>query len=207
MSSGTRELLTILLGLAFAGRLIWLAEFLFLSISKKTKPWWKQVLEDTLLPARARGNAEQTLQRFNLYFTHQVAAYTLGGLALTAWSILLSMEPSTSYDRFALAMLGLTVVFGFGSSVLFRAAGGEMTRMGYESGLAIGSLSLVFAMAALLMQTFRTTPVEWLVWIGSCILVFRDLVEAFRQMQITAGVMSPAQIVQTPADTADSAPA
>jgi hypothetical protein len=193
MSSDTRVLLTILLGVAGAGRLVWLAEFLILSLRRKTQAWWKQVLEDTLLPKKARGNPEQALQRFNLYFTHQVAAYTLGGLALTAWSILLAMHPSTPSNRFALAMLGLTVIFGFGSSVLFRAAGGEMTRMGYESGLAIGSLSLVFAMAALILETFRASWLEWLVWIASCILVLRDVIEAFRQMQITKDIFPPAK--------------
>jgi hypothetical protein len=196
MSSGTRVLLAVLLGLAAAGRLAWLVQFLILSILRKKKKWWTQLLEDTLLPEKARGNPEQALQRFNLYFTHQVAAYTLGGLALAAWSILLVMHPSTPSDRFALAMLGLTVFFGFGSSVLFRAAGGELTRMGYESGLAIGSLSLVFAMAALFLQTFHASWLEWLVWIASCILVSRDLVETFRQMQITNGSFPPGAKMQ-----------
>jgi hypothetical protein len=179
--------------------LVWIGQFLFLSISRKRQSWWKQLLADTRLPEKARGNKEQSLQRYGLYFTHQVAAYTLGGLALTAWSILLAMHSSTSSDRFALAMLGLTVVLVFGSSVLFRAAGGEMTRMGYESGLAIGSLSLVFAMAALLLQTFSASWLKWPVWIVAGILVLRDLVETFRQMQITAGIFpSAAKQVQPP---------
>ena len=190
MNETTRIYLTVLLALAVGGRAIWLGQFTLLAGIRAKRPYWKNFVAATLLPEKARGNAEQALGRFNLYFTHQVAAYTLGGLALTAWSILLATHPSSSSSRFALAMLSITVVSGFGASVLFRAAGGELTRMGYESGLAIGSLSLVFAMAALLLQTFHAAWLVWPVWIGGFFLVARDLVEAYRQMQLTSKAMA-----------------
>jgi hypothetical protein len=168
-------------GLAVFFRLVWIIAFFILSLARRRQAWWKQLLHDALLPIGARGNADQALQRYNLYFTHQVAAYTLGGLALAAWAILLAVHV---HGDFTLAMLGITVVVAFGSSIMFRAAGGELTRMGYESGLAIASLSLVFAMASLLIRTFGSGW-NWLAYVLGAILVLRDIAETIQQMKLT----------------------
>jgi hypothetical protein len=182
MTSVTEDFLIAIWGLAAFFRVIWIIAFFVISFTRRRQVWWKQLLRDALLPIGARGSAEQAMQRYNLYFTHQVAAYTLGGLALAAWAILLSIHDV--HDHFTLAMLGVTVVVAFGSSIMFRAAGGELTRMGYESGLAIASLSLVFAMASLLIRTFGSGW-NWLVYAVGAVLVLRDVAETVQQMKLT----------------------
>lgn len=182
MTSATEDFLLAIWSLAVFFRSVWIITFFILSLARRRQAWWKQLLHDALLPIGARGNAEQAMQRYSLYFTHQVAAYTLGGLALAAWTILLAIHGVQGH--FSLAMLGITVVVAFGSSIMFRAAGGELTRMGYESGLAIASLSLVFAMASLLIRTFGSGW-NWLVYVVGAILVLRDVAETIQQIKLT----------------------
>jgi hypothetical protein len=137
-----RIFLAIVIGFAAVVRLAWFAEFAFLSVRRCHPPGhgvWKRLKDDALLPPKLHGSREQQEERYDLFKTHQVAAYTLGGLALATWSILASRP---SVDRFALAMLVGTVLTSIGSAMLFRAAGGELTRMGYESGLSIAGLTL-----------------------------------------------------------------
>jgi hypothetical protein len=176
------------LGIGFAAvvRLAWFAEFAFLSVRRSHPPdhdAWKRLKADALLPPSLRGSREQQEKRYDLFKTHQVAAYTLGGLALATWSILASRP---SVDRFALAMLAVTVLISVGVATLFRAAGGELTRMGYESGLSIAGLTLVAAMISLALQTFQSALLTRLaVFALVPLLLVRDVFDARQQMRLT----------------------
>jgi hypothetical protein len=181
-----RLFLAIGIGFAAVVRLAWFADFVFLSVRRSHPPnhgVLKRLKADALLPPGLHGSEEQQVERYDLFKTHQVAAYTLGGLALAAWSILASRP---SIDRFALTMLAATVLISIGSAMLFRAAGGELTRMGYESGLSIASLSLVAAMISLALQTLQGALLTKLAVFALAPLLFvRDVSDTRQQMLLT----------------------
>jgi hypothetical protein len=191
-------LLAMLLITVALARIIWFVLFAALSFSH-AKPTGahrliarvRQLRFDARKPKAVRETEDQNVARFGLFFNHQVAAYTLGGLALTAWSILVATQQTqTKAQRFSLAMLGITVVVSIGVSVLCRSPGTEMTRMGYESGLAVSSLALLFAMGFLLLGTFPGSWLRWVVAGFAILLSFRDVVETIIQMKVTATLFS-----------------
>ena len=200
MSDHTRTVFIVLLAISAAVRLFWILEFCILSIKrrKKSVKLVEQLVKDSLLPASQHGNTEQAANRFNLYFTHQVAAYTLGGLALTAWAILMTNKSLTHPERFTLGFLAITVLTATCAAVLFRSPGGEFSRMGYESALAIAGFSLALGTATLVLDSFSIPWVKWIFVVGAALLGMRDWVQTYREMQLTCS-MFPKTGTQSPA--------
>ena len=153
--------------IASVGRLAWFAQFGVLSVRKRPSGTGriKQLRSDALLPAQMRGSTESQEARYELYKTQQTAAFTLGTLALAAWTILAAASTLTPQRRLALAMLSATVLLSIGTTLLFRMAGGELTRMGFESGLAISGLALVAAMLVTASDVFSSPVMTALMWI------------------------------------------
>lgn len=179
--------LTVVVGVVTLTRVIWFAEFLVLSLRRQASGTsaWQRLKNDARLPPRLRRSATLQQERLDLFKTHQVSAFTLGGLAFAAWSILFADVARGAGDRFAVGMLAATILTSIGSTLLFRSAGGELTRMGFESALAIAGLTLTVAMLSLGLRTFDTTWFTWVAGLGPAALLLRDLSETIQQMRLT----------------------
>ena len=206
MSDWTRTYLAALVSLVVVLRVIWFGEFFALSLRRSRQGtelhWWDKLRADSRLPARLRGDDIGQHERYDLYKTQQVAAFTLGGLALAAWTVLATGTVATETRRLALAMLAVTVLTSIGTPILFRMAGGELSRMGFESGLAVAGLALVIGMLALSADTFHG---PWMVWAATGLpglLALREILDTALQMKLTAtGVFGSAAATPGAANT------
>jgi hypothetical protein len=91
----------------------------------------------------------------------------------------------TQSERFTLGFLAITVLTSMSAAVLFRSPGGEFSRMGYESALAIAGFSLALGTADLVLGSFSISWVKWIFVIGAALLGIRDWFETYREMQLT----------------------
>jgi hypothetical protein len=189
VTSGMRTYLALVVGLTLGIRVVWFAQFVYRSLRRpnegRERHWWDRLKNDSWLPARLRGDERAQDERYDLFKTQQVASYTLGGLALAAWAVLATNSTATEARRFALAMLAVTVLTSISAPVLFRLAGGELTRMGFESALAVAGLALVAAMLALSLDTFHGPWITWAARLLPAVLLVRELIDTAQQISLT----------------------
>ncbi|MEY2446938.1 MAG: hypothetical protein QOH79_414 [Acidimicrobiaceae bacterium] len=176
----------IVLALAALGRLAWFAAFVCLSLRRSDpdgKGATKRLISDARLPLALRGDQVGQDLRYDLFKTQQVTAFTIGGLSLTAWTFIATQDPPT--HRFALVCLTATVLASIGATLLFRNGGGELTRMGYDSGLALAGLALVGALLSLALDVFPYAHMRLVTGIVLAVLLLRELGETVQQIRIT----------------------
>ncbi len=187
-----RPYLVWVIAIAVVWRCLWFTLFVGLSVLRRGRKGRLHALRDDMrLPARLQGSKNLQAKRREHFDAQVTAAYTVGGLALAAWSVLAA---ASSPDHLALGFLAVTVIASIGCPVLFRWRGGEWTRMGYESGLAIAGMALVLAMLTLGSAVLHGPWVTGAVWLIPAIMLVRDLAETRVQMRLTRKQVFPAQI-------------
>jgi hypothetical protein len=171
-------------------RAVWFLEFVHLAV-KDAPPtnWPSRIRDEGRRPARLRGMERIAVAQHEQFKTLQTSTYTLGGLALAAWSIAAAADPADASGRFTLGMLSVAVLTALGATLLFRQAGAELGRMGYESGLAIASVATLSAVAELVAQTFKSNWVAVALLTGVAVVVIRDTADSVVQMRLTKRVI------------------
>jgi hypothetical protein len=183
--------LTFAVAVPALARLGWFAQFAALSV-RGVHGWSarrRALLDSARLPTAIRGDAQVQQERLDISGQHTTAAYTIGGLALAAWSILVG--GGADAGAFALTALALAVLVSIGATVLFRLAGGELTRMGHESALAVSGLLMVTGMLALAVDRLDVGR-GWAV-AGAVVaagLGARDVAETATQARLTAAALT-----------------
>ena len=191
------RVLAIGVAVAFGARCVWFGEFLILSLSRvgRGKPlarYATAVRTNAMLPAALRGSREIAQERAATFLSARNSLHTIGGLGLAGWG-LLAAQSSQTY-RFGLGMLSMVVLVTFSSTLLFRVAGSESSRMGHESALAISGLGLVAAMISLIGTTFsgrHADTISWLLTVAMLGLVLRDVIDTAMEMRLTASQVLP----------------
>jgi len=174
---------------AAALRFLWFLQFA-VSSSRGGKGRLARLRKNAILPAKHRDNADILDERAALTDKLQAAGYTLGALALAVWGVMASEVEAHPYLRVALPFLSVAVLSSIGSTLLFRIAAGEATRMGYESGLAVAGLSIVLATLALAVREEPGTWIQAIAWATPAILIIRDLADVWRQADATRTLLA-----------------
>lgn len=203
------DAVTLVLTLAVAvpalARLVWFGQFAVLAV-RGVAGWparRRALMASARLPTAIRGEAKVQEERLDIAGQHTNAAYTLGGLALAAWSILVG--GSAQAGTFPLTALALAVIVSIGATVVFRMAGGELTRMGHESALAVAGLLMITGMIALALGALALGS-GWAVAgaVAASAMAARDVADTVTQMRLTAQMLGggPAPQAGPPAEGA-----
>jgi hypothetical protein len=187
-----RQLFVATLVWLVALRLAWFAEFAFLAVkSSSASSWPRRIRDNGRRPAQLRGSERVAVAEYEEFKSLQTSVYTLGGLALAAWSIAAAASPNDSTGRFILAMLSVAVLTSLGATLVFRMAGSELSRMGYESGLIIASVATLSAVADLIHRTFENTWVSVGLVSGTVLILIRVSAESVTQFKLTKTLILP----------------
>lgn len=195
---GTQKYLLVLVLLAVLVRVAWLGSFFAHSWRQPDDPAehaehahgrqtrWGRLIKDSRLPKNLRDNPELLEGRYDLFKTQLAVAYSLGGLAFAALTFLLSAGPDNSvYDSFTVGVLEAAVLTALAAPLLFRFAGGELTRMGYETCLALSGFLLAVAVLSVVQETLPGTGGAVLVVSITTALALRDVLEMRTQFGLT----------------------
>lgn len=200
----TQKYLLALVLLAVLVRLVWMASFVVRSWRQADDPAERaeheherqthrgRLIKDSRLPKNLRENPELLEGRYDLFKTQLTVAYSLGGLAFAALTFLLSAGPGNSvYDSFTVGILEAAVLTALAAPQLFRFAGGELTRMGYETCLALSGFLLAVAVLSVVQKTLPGSGGAALTVIIPTAFALRDVLEVRTQFGLTRELFEP----------------
>jgi hypothetical protein len=209
----TQKYVLALVVLAGLVRLAWMVSFVVRSWRQQDDPAehaehehqrqtrWARLIKDSRLPRNLRDNPDLLGGRYDLFKTQLTVAYTLGGLAFAALTFLLSAGPDNAvYDQFTVGILEAAVLTALAAPMLFRFAGGELTRMGYETCLALSGFLLAVAVLSLVQKSFHGTGGKVLVFAILTAFALRDVLETRTQFGLTGELFRPRPKPPPPAE-------